>query len=142
MSAKSAKRDTKPGGVGCIVTDEHGCYLMGIRTGKDKDAGKWALPGGKIDKGETPEEAAVRELYEETGVRARVTRVGPIVAIPERAWRHVAVFLEMDPPGQVPHDTAELIGVGFTPMYSVVRENLFTPSQVILEAIEKEGKAV
>ena len=29
---------------------------------------QWAGPGGKIDKGETPRQAAIRELYEETGI--------------------------------------------------------------------------
>ena len=31
--------------------------------------GTWALPGGAIDGGETPEQAAVRETWEETGIR-------------------------------------------------------------------------
>jgi mutator protein MutT len=33
-------------------------------------AGQWALPGGRIDPGETPEEAALRELEEEVGLTA------------------------------------------------------------------------
>ncbi len=35
--------------------------------------GRWSLPKGHIEEGETPREAAVREVEEETGVRGRVT---------------------------------------------------------------------
>ncbi len=33
--------------------------------------GKWNAPGGKIDKGETPEGSVIREVFEETGLRIR-----------------------------------------------------------------------
>ncbi len=37
------------------------------------ERGEWELPGGRLDDGETPEEALVREMREETGLSATVT---------------------------------------------------------------------
>jgi 8-oxo-dGTP diphosphatase len=46
-----------------VVTVGHAVLLM-----LDRDRGQWEVPGGMIERGETPEEAAVRELAEETGI--------------------------------------------------------------------------
>ncbi len=49
-----------------VVLDGTGRILLGRRA----DTGAWAPPGGIIDPGEHPADAAVREIYEETGVIA------------------------------------------------------------------------
>lgn len=46
-----------------------------VRRANPPDAGKWGFPGGKIARGERLEEAAVRELREETGVVAETVRI-------------------------------------------------------------------
>ena len=60
--------------VGCsamIFDDAREKILLTRRT----DNGRWCLPGGGLDPGESAEEACVREVWEETGLRANVTRL-------------------------------------------------------------------
>lgn len=42
--------------------------ILWIKRGTDPAVGKWAMPGGFMERDETPETAASRELFEETGV--------------------------------------------------------------------------
>lgn len=51
-------------------------YLLLKRSDHDKDdPGCWDLPGGGIDWGEQPQEAAVRETKEEAGLEIKVTQI-------------------------------------------------------------------
>ena len=48
----------------------------------DRDAGQWTLPGGIIEPGESPADAAVREVWEEARVHAQLTRLLGVVGGP------------------------------------------------------------
>lgn len=48
--------------------------------------GRWLFPGGHVDPDETPAEAALREVHEETGIRATVAGP-PAVALPGMTWQ-------------------------------------------------------
>jgi 8-oxo-dGTP diphosphatase len=52
--------------VGAILTD--GGKILLIRRGHEPEKGRWSLPGGRIEPGETDQQALVREVREETGL--------------------------------------------------------------------------
>lgn len=54
-------------GVACVVRNRRGQFIMIRRTGAH-GAGTWSVPGGWIGHGETPSQAAAREVWEEIGV--------------------------------------------------------------------------
>ena len=57
--------------VGAAVI-RNGTLLAARRTTPPEAAGRWELPGGKVEEGELPEDALVREIAEELGCRVRV----------------------------------------------------------------------
>lgn len=69
-------------GVGVLILNSEGKILLGKRhddyikaSSELKGAGKWTMPGGKLDFGESFEEAALRETEEETGLKLRKVEV-------------------------------------------------------------------
>lgn len=54
------------------VLSKEGKVLIGQRLHNDRHAFKWEFPGGKVEKGEGPREALVRELREELGINAKI----------------------------------------------------------------------
>ena len=69
-------------GVGAVLVHE-GRILL-IRRGKEPLRGRWVVPGGTVELGETLEEALVREVQEETGL---VVRPREVVAVFDRIHR-------------------------------------------------------
>lgn len=64
--------DPKVAVVAFIQRDDH---LLLIQRDIDPGKGKWALPAGFVDHDEAPEDAAIRETLEETGLHIRITRL-------------------------------------------------------------------
>lgn len=67
----------------CVVFDREGRLLL-IKRGHPPFKGKYALPGGFVDIGETVEAAALRELREETGIGGKIIRLIGVYSAPKR----------------------------------------------------------
>ena len=82
--------------VGVMMINAEGRVFVGQRN--DRHAEAWQMPQGGVDPGEDPREAALRELWEETGVRADLVE---IIAETE-SWL----------PYDLPHDIVPVIWKG------------------------------
>jgi len=60
-------------GVGVVVVRRSSVLL--VKRGREPSRGLWSVPGGLLELGETLEEAAKREVMEETGIRVRVEKL-------------------------------------------------------------------
>jgi 8-oxo-dGTP diphosphatase len=67
--------------VGAVVQDAAGRLLL-IQRGQEPSRGLWSLPGGRVEAGETTEQAVEREVLEETGLRVRAGALVGRVSIP------------------------------------------------------------
>ncbi|MEL6289378.1 MAG: (deoxy)nucleoside triphosphate pyrophosphohydrolase [Pseudomonadota bacterium] len=63
--------------VACALVDDDGRVLLAKRPEGRSDAGLWEFPGGKIEPGETPEAALIRELHEELGIDVTAACLAP-----------------------------------------------------------------
>ncbi len=76
--------------MGAVVVDDE--RLLLVRRGHGPAAGTWSVPGGRIEPGETVQEAVVRELLEETGIEGVC---GELIGWAERIDdEHHAVILD------------------------------------------------
>lgn len=108
-------------------------------SGLRRHRGQWALPGGRLDPGETPEAAALRELDEELGLALPPEHVlGCLDDLPTRSgflitpvvvWGSESVPLRPDP--------REVAGVYFVPV-----EDLLDPGNVVTHSIPQSDRPV
>jgi len=137
----SASRDIQPI-VATISAVVQAQAVLLVRRANPPDAGRWGFPGGKIETGETIRQAAVRELYEETGLRATAGRIFTAVDVFDRDQgnelrRHFVLIAVLchDPLGTVAPGSDALDACWFQPS-EMEDTSLATSFQVVEVARE------
>ena len=64
--------------VACALVDADRRVLIAQRPQAGSMAGLWEFPGGKLEPGETPEQALIRELEEELGISTKAACLAPL----------------------------------------------------------------
>ena len=128
------------GGV-AVATGAEGPQVAMIRTTSLKGRTIWGLPKGAVEKGETPQEAALRELLEETGLRAEVVaELKPLnywfAWAPEqvRYRKTVHLFLMRITGGRPVPQLEEVDEVRLVPMEEAVRKATYTSERKAIRA--------
>lgn len=62
----------------CALIDADSRVLLAQRPPGKPMAGLWEFPGGKLEAGETPEDAVIRELSEELGIQTQIACLAPL----------------------------------------------------------------
>ena len=90
-------KEQTPTAIAVAVVRQGECVLIGPRPEGVPLAGYWEFPGGKIHLEESPEDAAVRECLEETGLQVQASRTSAVV---EHHYEHGTLrlhFVDADP---------------------------------------------
>lgn len=103
------------------MRDDRGRLLL-VRRGQEPERGRWSVPGGRVEPGETGQEAAVREVLEETGVRVVVTGFAGHVERPAPGGGVYAIedYHARPEPGTDPHEVhaaGDAEDVGWFPVH-------------------------
>lgn len=121
---------------GGVLLDD-ACRVLLIRTPNLKGEAVWTLPKGLIEPGERPEDAALREVHEETGYQAEIVR--PLE--PRTYWfvrdgrkvkKRVDWFL-MRPRGKVGEHDREVEAVAWVPLAEAARRLRYRGDRTLVQ---------
>lgn len=131
--------------VGAVVM-KAGSVLL-VKRGKAPSDGKWAIPGGSVELGETLQQAAEREILEETGLRVRAGRPVYTFDFIERDERgdvrfhYVIIDLEAEYLGGEPQPGDDADQAAWIPFAELDRLDMNTTTRDLLAGYLQNGKA-
>lgn len=109
--------DTPPSSIALIFSEDQQSILLVRRA----DLPVWVLPGGGIDPGESPEEAAIREAFEESGFHIHIQKKAAEYLPGTRAKATAHVFISSTVGGMA-RTSEESVDVRFFPLNQLPRD--------------------
>lgn len=133
--------ETSAGG---LVVDRSGSDLRAALIARHDRRGRlvWSLPKGHLEEGETPEDAAVREVEEETGIRGRVLApLGVIdfwfIAENRRIHKTVHHYLMEASGGELSDEDAEVVEVAWFPLRDLRERLAYADERRLLDRVSE-----
>jgi 8-oxo-dGTP pyrophosphatase MutT (NUDIX family) len=125
-------------GSSAIILDETRSKILLTRR---TDNGRWCLPGGAMDAGESLEECCVREVWEETGLTVRVVRLLGVYSTPHRItyyadgnrWQMVTANFLAEIISGTPGVSDETTAIGFFSQAAMAELDIVDPHRERLD---------
>lgn len=143
MAAEDEFPDRPVPAVGAIVFRD-GAILL-VKRGAEPNVGRWSLPSGLLEVGETVEAAAERETFEEAGVRVRPIRVFDVSDFIRLEghrvrWHYVLIDFLCEYVDGEPVPASDAANARFIPLYELAEYDLAeTVMEIVARAATSRG---
>ncbi len=110
--------------------------ILMIKRAKNEGNLLWAFPGGKVEEGENKEEACIREIYEETGIKVQIQKILGERIHPDTEVK-ITYFLCNYLSGQITiMDKTEILDIAYmnkNEFYNCIKSDIFLPVKEYIE---------
>jgi len=133
------RNEYSSGGAVISVRDGSACVAMIATRGRTR----WGLPKGAVAQGETSEAAALREVFEETGLQADIVKPLDTIEYFFRAGdtlirKKVDFYLMAHTGGELKPQLSEVDDVEWVPLNEAIQRASFASEKRLLEAAQQE----
>ena len=119
-----------------LVRDDEGGILL-VKRGVQPGKGQWALPSGFVEIEETPEEACLRELKEETGLEGEILRLIGVYTQESQVYKKVLIIgYEVEAQG-VLTPGSDSLSARFFPLAEIPDVAFSSHKEIVRDGIKK-----
>ena len=127
---------------GGVILENNKVLLVQVKSMKGRKI--WTFPKGHIEQGETPRQAALREVLEETGYKASIIKpllkVRYAFTLKGRYVRKVVQWYLMKKLGRIgKHDPSEILGINWVSINKAKEMVEYPSDKRLLELVEEEN---